>query len=322
MERLRPGDGVHRARQLRASPARRRVLELAPGDGRLRAGRVHPQRRIGSSGSAPARRAHARSRVLPRGVLPAGRHLLGRGGDRLALPARPGWVRQRGARRLRDRRAGLAPGTMAGTRRSTLLTVWKNIGFNAVLYLTALQALPQSVFEAAALDGASAARRVRHITDPAARADDVLRRGAGAHHRVPVLRPGLRAHRRRPARRHRGARDARCTARRSGSATSATESPSRSSPCSSCSASRLCSGAHPGRGGPRCDEGPPLRQPLAPRAAARRRCVRRGAVPLDVHDLAAEPGRDVYEHIATAHVLALGELHHRVWRRRRSRSTT
>ncbi len=55
---------------------------------------------------------------------------------------------------------------MAGTRRSTLLTVWKNIGFNAVLYLTALQALPQSVFEAAALDGASAARRVRHITIP------------------------------------------------------------------------------------------------------------------------------------------------------------
>lgn len=48
----------------------------------------------------------------------------------------------------------------------TLLTVWKNIGFNAVLYLTALQALPQSVFEAAALDGAGAARRVRHMTIP------------------------------------------------------------------------------------------------------------------------------------------------------------
>src|SRR5690606_36484382 len=48
----------------------------------------------------------------------------------------------------------------------TLLTVWKNSGVNAVLYLTALQALPQSVFEAAALDGAGTARRVRHITIP------------------------------------------------------------------------------------------------------------------------------------------------------------
>ncbi|MDR0285563.1 MAG: sugar ABC transporter permease, partial [Propionibacteriaceae bacterium] len=48
----------------------------------------------------------------------------------------------------------------------TLLTVWKNLGFNAILYLTALQALPQSVYEAAALDGASYWRQVRHITVP------------------------------------------------------------------------------------------------------------------------------------------------------------
>lgn len=48
----------------------------------------------------------------------------------------------------------------------TLLTVWKNLGFNAVLYLTALQALPQGIFEAAALDGANGAQRVRHLTIP------------------------------------------------------------------------------------------------------------------------------------------------------------
>ena len=48
----------------------------------------------------------------------------------------------------------------------TLLTVWKNIGFNAVLYLTALQALPHSIYEAAQLDGASAFQQVRHITVP------------------------------------------------------------------------------------------------------------------------------------------------------------
>lgn len=48
----------------------------------------------------------------------------------------------------------------------TLLTVWKNLGFNAVLYLTALQALPQGVFEAAQLDGANLAKRLRFLTIP------------------------------------------------------------------------------------------------------------------------------------------------------------
>lgn len=46
----------------------------------------------------------------------------------------------------------------------TVLTVWKNIGFNAVLYLTALQALPTSVYEAAKIDGASYLQQVRFIT--------------------------------------------------------------------------------------------------------------------------------------------------------------
>lgn len=48
----------------------------------------------------------------------------------------------------------------------TLLTVWKNIGFNAVLYLTAMQALPRSIYEAAAIDGASTAQQVRQLTVP------------------------------------------------------------------------------------------------------------------------------------------------------------
>jgi multiple sugar transport system permease protein len=48
----------------------------------------------------------------------------------------------------------------------TALTVWKNLGFNAVLYLTALQALPQGVFEAAQIDGAGFGQRLRHITFP------------------------------------------------------------------------------------------------------------------------------------------------------------
>ncbi len=48
----------------------------------------------------------------------------------------------------------------------TLLTVWKSVGFNAILYLTALQTLPQSVFEAAQLDGAGFWHRLRHVTVP------------------------------------------------------------------------------------------------------------------------------------------------------------
>lgn len=47
-----------------------------------------------------------------------------------------------------------------------LLTVWKNVGFNAILYLTAMQALPVQVFEAARLDGANARQRVLRIVVP------------------------------------------------------------------------------------------------------------------------------------------------------------
>lgn len=48
----------------------------------------------------------------------------------------------------------------------TLLTVWKNLGFNAILYLTALQALPVSLTEAAQLDGATLWQRIRWMTVP------------------------------------------------------------------------------------------------------------------------------------------------------------
>lgn len=48
----------------------------------------------------------------------------------------------------------------------TLLTVWKSVGFNAILYLTALQTLPDSVFEAAQIDGAGFFARLRFITIP------------------------------------------------------------------------------------------------------------------------------------------------------------
>lgn len=48
----------------------------------------------------------------------------------------------------------------------TLLTVWKNLGFNIVLYLTALQSLPKAIFEASEIDGANKLKQVRFIVVP------------------------------------------------------------------------------------------------------------------------------------------------------------
>jgi multiple sugar transport system permease protein len=47
-----------------------------------------------------------------------------------------------------------------------LTTVWWTVGFNFLLYLAALQAIPQHLYEAAELDGAGAWHRLRHITLP------------------------------------------------------------------------------------------------------------------------------------------------------------
>jgi multiple sugar transport system permease protein len=48
----------------------------------------------------------------------------------------------------------------------TLATIWWTIGFNTVIILAALQDIPVSLYEAAAIDGANAVRRFWHITLP------------------------------------------------------------------------------------------------------------------------------------------------------------
>ncbi|MEM0980809.1 MAG: sugar ABC transporter permease [Cyanobacteria bacterium P01_H01_bin.58] len=50
-----------------------------------------------------------------------------------------------------------------------LLSVWKQIGFNLVVFLAGLQAIPQSRYEAAELDGANAWAQFWHITLPGLR---------------------------------------------------------------------------------------------------------------------------------------------------------
>lgn len=47
-----------------------------------------------------------------------------------------------------------------------LFAVWKNFGYNMIILLAGLQAIPQDLYEAARIDGASAWRRFWHITLP------------------------------------------------------------------------------------------------------------------------------------------------------------
>lgn len=47
-----------------------------------------------------------------------------------------------------------------------LLTLWKNTGFSMVIYLAALQGVPQDLYDAAHADGANAWQRLRNVTLP------------------------------------------------------------------------------------------------------------------------------------------------------------
>ncbi len=47
-----------------------------------------------------------------------------------------------------------------------LFTLWKNSGFTMVMYLAAMQAVPEVLYEAAKVDGATAWQRLRRITVP------------------------------------------------------------------------------------------------------------------------------------------------------------
>ncbi len=47
-----------------------------------------------------------------------------------------------------------------------LLTLWVTVGFNMVVYLAAVQNIPREYYDAAAVDGANAAQKLRYITIP------------------------------------------------------------------------------------------------------------------------------------------------------------
>jgi multiple sugar transport system permease protein len=47
-----------------------------------------------------------------------------------------------------------------------VFAVWKNFGYNMIIFVAALQAIPEELYEAARLDGARAGAQFRHITLP------------------------------------------------------------------------------------------------------------------------------------------------------------
>ncbi len=47
-----------------------------------------------------------------------------------------------------------------------LFAVWKNFGYNMIIFMAGLQAIPGELYEAARMDGASPWRQLRHITLP------------------------------------------------------------------------------------------------------------------------------------------------------------
>jgi multiple sugar transport system permease protein len=47
-----------------------------------------------------------------------------------------------------------------------LMTVWKSFGYNMLIFIAGLQAIPEELYEAARIDGAGAWQRFRHVTLP------------------------------------------------------------------------------------------------------------------------------------------------------------
>jgi multiple sugar transport system permease protein len=47
-----------------------------------------------------------------------------------------------------------------------LFAVWKNFGYNMIIFLAGLQSIPEPLYEAARIDGASWWRQLRHVTLP------------------------------------------------------------------------------------------------------------------------------------------------------------
>ena len=69
---------------------------------------------------------------------------------------------------------GFAPvdwqsGTLASQLAVSSIVIWRWTGYNALIYLAAMQAIPRDLYESAALDGAGSGRQFLHVTVPSLR---------------------------------------------------------------------------------------------------------------------------------------------------------
>ena len=79
---------------------------------------------------------------------------------------------------------------------SMFVTIWLGLGYYMVIYLTALANIDESLYEAAALDGAGPVRQFVSVTMPGVRSTMGAHHDAVHHLGVPRLQRGLRAHQR------------------------------------------------------------------------------------------------------------------------------
>jgi ABC-type spermidine/putrescine transport system permease subunit I len=86
-----------------------------------------------------------------------------------------------------------------------LMSLWQGFGYNLLVFVSALEAVPENLLEAASLDGASQA--VLPDQDPAHLAGHLLRRDDDRDHVVPGLRPAVRSHGGRAGQQHLDPRD-------------------------------------------------------------------------------------------------------------------
>ena len=69
-----------------------------------------------------------------------------------------------------------------------LLTIWAGFGYYAVIFLAGLQNIPEELYDAAVIDGATNFQKHRYVTHPRAAAADRVR----VHHLEPRRAQGLR----------------------------------------------------------------------------------------------------------------------------------
>ena len=133
----------------------------------------------------------ARDRDLPHDLLPAGRGPLGRGGDPVDLAAQPpyGLVNELLGASGSKGQVVLRP--CLGQAGIILMTVWA-AGDVVIIYLGALQGVSATLYEAAEVDGAGPAAKLRHVTIPMISPAILFNLITGAIGGLPVLHPGLR----------------------------------------------------------------------------------------------------------------------------------